>query len=245
MTQDPYGPSTGDVATEPPAQRVSLLAVFSLICSLICCIPGLGMLGTGLGIGGLFSVSRAQGRLTGGGMAIAGIVLGLLSSMAWIGGFIGVAWVSQQNNHNIQEPVLAAAAGAEQGDWTKLRALLTPQAQAQFTDERATAFGAEYHAKLGTYQGADPAPDMNRLIQQMQGGAGQGRRVTTGPGGVEVPLWVPLKFDKGTAYLIVIPDAPDLLREALLNNRSIQGRLKNIALETPAGDKIWLVPTSP
>jgi hypothetical protein len=242
MTQDPYGASTGDPAIEPPAHRVSLLAIFSLVCSLICCIPGLGLLGTGLGIGGLFSVKRAQGRLTGGGMAIAGIVLGLLTSMAWMGGIIGGAWVSQQMTHNVQEPVLAAAAGAERGDWTKLRALLTPQAQAEFTDQRAAAFASEYHAKLGAYQGADPAPDVVRLVQRMQSGP---RRVTTGPGGYEVALPVPLKFDNGTAFLIVIPDSPDLLREAMINNRSIQGRLKNIGLETPAGDKIWLIPMTP
>jgi D-xylose transport system permease protein len=51
-----------------------VLAILSLVCSLICLIPGLGLLGAILGIAALFSISRSQGAVRGNGMAVTGII---------------------------------------------------------------------------------------------------------------------------------------------------------------------------
>lgn len=60
--------------------RTSILAIASLVCSLVCCVPGLPALGALLGLGGLLAVSRNP-MLRGTGLAIAGIVLGVLFTL--------------------------------------------------------------------------------------------------------------------------------------------------------------------
>ena len=67
-------------------ERTSALAVLSLILSLACCIPGLGLLGAGLGVGALIGISGSRGRVGGKGLAVAGIIVGILVSVAWVGG---------------------------------------------------------------------------------------------------------------------------------------------------------------
>lgn len=86
MTQNPYEQREeswgADVADEYVGeQRLSLMALFSLIFSLICFVPGAGLVGALLGIGGLVSIGKSRGRLTGKGLAITGLVLGLILSV--------------------------------------------------------------------------------------------------------------------------------------------------------------------
>src|SRR5690349_14731093 len=76
-----------ELALEP--QRTSILAILALICALICIIPGMGLLAAILGISAAIGISGSRGRVGGMGLAIAGIVLGLLFSMIWVGIVLG------------------------------------------------------------------------------------------------------------------------------------------------------------
>jgi hypothetical protein len=58
MSDNPYAQSPGQTSglsasdldlVEP--DRTSLMAIFSLVCSLLCCIPGVGLLGALFGVG--------------------------------------------------------------------------------------------------------------------------------------------------------------------------------------------------
>jgi hypothetical protein len=63
--------------------RLSKLAVASLLCAFLICLPILNAgLALGLGIGALASIAGSQGQLKGRGIAIAGIVLGCFSVVA-------------------------------------------------------------------------------------------------------------------------------------------------------------------
>src|SRR5690554_4311904 len=96
MSENPYAayPSHqddfGDPAHDGP-QRLSIPAVLALISSLVCCIPGLGVLGVLLGLVGILSISRSNGRLTGMPAAIAGMALGVLVTVAWVALAVGAA----------------------------------------------------------------------------------------------------------------------------------------------------------
>ncbi len=72
-----------EIALEP--RRTSVMAILSLVCGLVCVVPGIGVLATIFGITSLVGINRSRGRVGGTGLAITGIVLGLLFSMIWIG----------------------------------------------------------------------------------------------------------------------------------------------------------------
>ena len=57
--------------------RTSRLAIASLVCSLICCVPVTTIPGILLGIGAIFSINNNPARFRGKGLAMAGILLGV------------------------------------------------------------------------------------------------------------------------------------------------------------------------
>lgn len=72
-------PSEFDAEQFHPAEErtTSGLAIASLVCSLICCIPGLPLIGALLGLGGVVTIPKNP-RVKGTSMAVAGLVLGLI-----------------------------------------------------------------------------------------------------------------------------------------------------------------------
>ncbi len=94
--QNPYGGGAGGASFNAPGSggfeqpKTDGVSIASLVLSLICCAP------VGL-ILGFVGISRTKGgRRKGRGLAITGIVLGLLGLLAWVGIAIaaaaGVAW---------------------------------------------------------------------------------------------------------------------------------------------------------
>ncbi len=84
MTQAP--PQYGMMQTAPPpppARRTSGLAIASLICSLIFCCPGLALIGILLGLIALGPTGRPG--VSGRGLAIGGILIGLLVTLGQAG----------------------------------------------------------------------------------------------------------------------------------------------------------------
>jgi hypothetical protein len=68
----PPGAAAPPLFVTTPAQT-SGLAIASLVCGILGCIPLAALAGLGLGIGALSSINKSQGRLKGRGLAIAGI----------------------------------------------------------------------------------------------------------------------------------------------------------------------------
>ncbi|GJM19677.1 MAG: hypothetical protein DHS20C14_18900 [Phycisphaeraceae bacterium] len=73
------------IHSEP--DRTSITAIFSLICSFICCLPLVPLLGAGLGVLALIGIGRSDGRVGGKGLAVCGIVLGIIVTLLQVGGF--------------------------------------------------------------------------------------------------------------------------------------------------------------
>jgi hypothetical protein len=90
-----------------PQRKTSGAAVASLICGILGCVPFItGLLAVILGIVGLKATKDP--RYTGRGMAIAGLVLGLLSLLLW-GIFGGTAGIGGWMAYNYTKPAREAA----------------------------------------------------------------------------------------------------------------------------------------
>ena len=147
MSQNPYADPGADVF--PEAERTSVMAILSLICSLICCIPGLGLLGVVLGVFSLIGIGGSRGRVGGKGLAISGIVLGLLVSVIWIGLVIGGngAFKAYQG---LVGPIMT---NIEARDYDAARGSFDATLST-IDDASLDAFRAAYQAELGSYQRA-------------------------------------------------------------------------------------------
>jgi hypothetical protein len=88
----PTGPPPGYTAYGSPGAfgppKTSGKAIASLVCGivgLLCFGIILGPVALGLGLSAKKDIGASNGSVTGGGMATAGIVLGVLSIVAWVG----------------------------------------------------------------------------------------------------------------------------------------------------------------
>ncbi|MCH2161990.1 MAG: DUF4190 domain-containing protein [Phycisphaerales bacterium] len=114
--ESPSSQGVSGTITEAP-QGTSGLAIASLVCSLILCCPVLTLVGVFLGIGGLFTTG--SGRKRGRGLAITGLVIGLISTILWIFPAVwlgGMAMKIYAGPGNVMTEVYAgndAAAGSE------------------------------------------------------------------------------------------------------------------------------------
>jgi len=145
MMHDPYG-GDGQVAVYAEPQRTSVMAILSLVSSLICCIPGLGLLGAMLGVAALVGIGGSGGRVGGRGLAIAGIIIGVLCTVVWVGIYYGAQQL-RGAYVGVTEPVLL---DIEAGNFDAVRAAF--ESGSQPTDEQLTAFRATYQAEFGAFQ---------------------------------------------------------------------------------------------
>ncbi len=222
MTQNPYaGEFDGDVYEAPP--RTSVLAVTSLVLSLICCIPGLGLLGSLFGVGAIIGIGNSRGRVGGRGVAVAGITIGLLVTIAWIGLAVavyrGIGTVSKLMYGNTN----AFMASVENGDFDKARAIVSgPVVSA--SDEQFEAFRDKYRAAYGSFVSvptkfwSEVLPAYIEIKPQMQPYSGRQNIVP-----------VPAEFDSGRVLLLLIVDP-----------QGNAGKAPQNALSIPLAD-IWVV----
>ncbi|MBC7771442.1 MAG: DUF4190 domain-containing protein [Pyrinomonadaceae bacterium] len=157
MSQNPFSP-TSHQSYQPQnlpqgPQRTSGLAIASLICSLIVCLPGLGVIGLILGVIAFMVIGGSNGRLKGRGLAMAGIILGLVVSVVWTVGIIVSFRMNVGQQTYVQEPTYAAFTQLDTGDVSGFRALLTPALAGAITDEEILAFRDAYKDKAGNFQG--------------------------------------------------------------------------------------------
>jgi hypothetical protein len=133
-------------------ERVSILAVMGLVFSLLCFIPGAGVIASILGVAGLIGISGSRGRLSGRGMAIAAIVLGLIFSMIWAGVGLGgmKAWGGFKST--VLQPAGAVMSDIEAKNYTAARTKFDPAVATTITDAQFDTFREAYQAEVGAFQ---------------------------------------------------------------------------------------------
>ncbi len=225
MTRNPYAdPSSFD--PEPQPTRVSGLAVTSLVFGLLCCIPVVGIFAMILGGSSLVAISRSEGRLTGRGLATAGLVLGLLGTI-WTG---LIAFGTLQFQSQVQS-LTGSYEYAEKHDYTAFRNLFTPAAQQQLTDAQIDEFAAKVQQAWGKHQGATKG--IGDIISGYGAVAPMFERAPQSAAGDVIP--VPIKFEKGRALAFV------RINPRQMNSRNMPA-MENMFIMDPDGNAIWLLP---
>ncbi len=219
MTRNPYA----HPMDEPPAfdvpSRVSGLAVTSLIFSLICCIPGAGLVGTILGGAGLIAIGRSEGRLTGRAVAFLGVVFGVLCTVLWLAVGIGLRQGVVIAEREIFDPAVAMVQAMEKQDWAAARKLLAPAV----TEDQIKAFAGQLTSELGGVQGLPQQMDLNKMFGQ------NGGQTIQFPGN-STPLPLPLEFKNGAAMVFLVTDSPTTVGEVFLHGGTLQGKVIDIVV---------------
>ena len=211
----------------PPA-RTSGLAVASLVCGLLCCIPGSGLIGTVLGAVGLVRIGQSEGRLAGRGMALVGIVLGLLGTLFYIGGTLGVMGVL--NGLNVYGDV---ARGLDKGDHSAVRAMLSPSTAGSLTDEQIGAFAQRVRDEWGAFTGLPKGlPEWITAYGRIGEVANQARK--SGP----ARLAMPLNYERGTAAGVFVLDRDS-------TGPGGTATASNLAVSARDGSLMWLLDRIP
>lgn len=218
----------GEYAYDQP-QRTSVLAILSLVLSLICFLPLLGVLGILFGVFALVGIGSSGGRVKGTGLAIAGIVIGLIVSVLWTGAGFAI-------NSGLQQfPKFAAVmTEVENGSLDTARSYMTPSSRALATDEAFEAFRAAYQAELGSFQSAPSgAIELFEAYAEI-GPAMQTINQGTPYQGQLIPI--PGRFDNGNGLVILVFDA------AAQQTGPTQGPLnRNLGVMTTSGTTFWLI----
>lgn len=223
---DPFEPGHPDYV-QP--QRTSALAVTSFVLSLICCLPGISLVGALLGGFAIIRISQSRGALSGRGLAIAGLIVGMLITMLWIGLAIGFAKSLQQ--FDVFGETLRAV---DQRDYNRVRQMLTTASAASATDQRIEEFRAAVESEWGSYQrlprGAGEWVNSYIQILETLSRYQQQSRSTRGDG-----LPIPVFFDNGLTFVLFTVDSRT-------TGPGGAAQSSNIAIFDQQGSPIWLVP---
>lgn len=210
MSQSPY---SADVAEQAYIDdfgdpiRTSLAAVFSLVFSLICCIPGFGVIGIILGVVALVLISGAGGKLGGKGLAIAGIIVGIAVSAIWAAISFGGLEAYTYYKNSMAPQVESFITTAKSGDYDASRGVLSSGAGGDLSDERIAEFFAAAETQYGRIDNIQPGlgdliESFGRVRSQSTGGSFDPNDPTAVP--------FPLYFDSGPAPLWITFDEDTL-----------------------------------
>lgn len=238
MSSNPYaqpvGPSNfGQDFLEPTPQRLSVLAVMSLVFGCICFVPGAGAIAVILGGAAAFFISSSNGRLRGMGLAIAGIVLGLLFTLLWIFMVIGVNSGMKQFTGSMIKPADSFMLAIDKGDFTTARTFLVPDAEKAVTDDMLRTFKDAYQADVGSYKGI-PNQSMMKFISAY-GSVGPAMNAIQGRQG-----WMPIPAEFSNGFAVVFMGIDETAQPAQTPG-GIQLPMKNIGVGTNGGKVYWLV----
>jgi len=232
MSQNPYAQPTGyDVP--PEAARTSVMAILSLICSLICIVPGLALLGVILAIAALSSIASARGRLGGKGLAISGLVIGVIVLALQVAAYVGWKKFNSMVGKQFIAPVSAVMTSIDQKDYTKARTLMNSSAANAVTDAEFDAFRDAYQGKLGTYQ------NMPSTLMEMIGAYPKVGPLMQGKSGGQPGLIpMPATFAKGMGVVWIVMDQH-------ASGKPTSGpwtpTLLNIGVQDGPNSEVWLI----
>jgi hypothetical protein len=163
------------------------LAIGSLVCSLVCCIPFLGLLGALLGVFAVMAINANPVKYRGKGMAISGIIIGLIVFVLWIpGAMFGWKLVSYgvEINKFVTVGIPSHVMEGSQGNHAKF---LEGFVDKSLTEAEAGTFFAELESRYGTLQSV--------IIDHTQQQQPQ-------PGQAEFEMDYILSFDDGSTQVL-------------------------------------------
>lgn len=221
-----FGNTAPDPRFDRPT-RLSALAISSLVTGVVsligCCVPALGVLPVVLGVIAIIVVQRSRGALSGRGLAVGGLVLGLLSLLVSTGIWIGISMGAGSIG-----PVYSQAFS---DDPAVVRSVLTSSASSELTDERIAEFQSRLESDVGGtvtipkglgplwngYASADP--------QDMEQASGAG----------EPNVWpLPAATDQGIVMVLIQMSDSETLGSGLPG-------VQNAGYVAPDGSIVWLL----
>ncbi|MCB9838565.1 MAG: DUF4190 domain-containing protein [Phycisphaeraceae bacterium] len=214
MSGNPYIDEAGYLGDGPVrGSRTSALAVASLAVSLVCCVPYLGILSIVLGASSLLLIARANGRLTGRGAAIAGLIVGIMTTVIW--GAIGAGIMQGWNFYTKQMIPVGEAAmqSVNTDDVAAMRATLNPVADGDLTDGQILVFMAACREEMGSVSGAsrDFRTIGDSFVETIKRSNGNNRGGGHGQFDEEVaPIPIGIETARGRFFIWVIFDATTL-----------------------------------
>ncbi|HYD01504.1 MAG TPA: DUF4190 domain-containing protein [Phycisphaerales bacterium] len=230
MSQNPY--AAYDPSQPAPEARTSAMAIVSLVCSLLCCIPFItGGLAVLLGTVAILRIGGSGGRRKGTGLAIAGLIIGLIVTIVWIIAFaLGAAAVQEFNRTTA--PFVESM---NMADATKLRSALDPNLSSQVTDKDWADFKSQIEAELGTIEPFSGALafiggyfEAGELLEKHRGS----RNKETVP--------IPVKGTLGYGMMLIeLP--PGRRNSGNSAQEAILGNAVNIGVILPSGKTVYLV----
>lgn len=244
MTQSPYAQfnesQMGDFL-DPASRRTSVLAILALIAGLLCFLPVTGALAVIFGGASIIFITRSNGRLGGTGLAITGIVLGLLSSVVWVAVFVGLNQVGKSVNQAMIVPINDAFTAMAKGDHLAARTVFTPKADSAVTDADLDAFNKKVTDEWGAFVGTPS--NLLELVPAYMHASKAMRSFQNGGTPPQDTIPVPATFAKGTVITLIEIDPSDR------SNRTGTGvnvklPIVNIGVIDTSGKTIWLVTPS-
>ncbi|MCC6660022.1 MAG: DUF4190 domain-containing protein [Phycisphaerales bacterium] len=226
MTQN----SQAQIAEQPPAARVSTLAVASVIAALLC-VPPMGLVGAALGVAALPGIGRSKGTVGGRSLALAGIVAGFLTTLLWGSLLIGAN--KALGELDVYGRALRSIQQADYGSATPVLEV----APAAFSEEQMGAFGREVTAEWGTLEGFPRGLlAFARAYTRMGEDREQARRLAKARGLASVTA-IPARFDRGDTVVVL----------AFGQTPATSGfpRLSNLGVRARDGSMIWLSDAAP
>lgn len=235
MAQNPYAT---DELGDPVGQRTSLMAIFALVLSLICCIPPLSTIGALLGVVSLVVIGNSMGRLSGRAPAIVAIMAGLIVTVVqgaiFAGLLQGYTFYQKQMVPEARSAVMAAAAG----DHPLAMDSFTQSAAAEISPERMRFFIDTIEASEGRILGVDTTFDA--LIEAF-GRVYSGARGSQKPGGGQTrdvaPIPIVIQCDSGPVIAFAMFDQDSLGQPPI--------KLVDILVQLPGVTAVALHPDGP
>jgi hypothetical protein len=178
-------------------QRTSVMAILSLVFALICFIPGFAVLGALFGVASLVAISRSGDRLTGRGLAVAGLILSFIVLAVHIGIVLGAGKLWTVFKKEMVEPASQTMVNIDQGDLAAARKVLAPEASKRISDDDFKAFRDQYQAELGSF--ADTPKTFWGIVE---GYSVLGQQMQQVSGRNDALPALPANFDKGKALLV-------------------------------------------
>jgi len=153
QTPPPPGFSPGPMPPQGP--KSNGLAITSLIMGILSCIPGVGLLAI---LFGALGMGKAKDPRVGGkGLAMVGIVLGLLGTLGWAyGGYKG--YQGWQFLKGVAEPAAGFFGGMSEGDLAKAKSYTTAN-----VSEAEIKSAQETMKSMGKYKNIQADPQKTSL----------------------------------------------------------------------------------
>lgn len=209
MSQNPYNSAGGfgdesDRYDSPP--RTSLLAIFSVLCAIPCCIPGAGVVAATLGAVSLGFIRNARGRLTGRTAAIIGIFLGVLVTVIQVAVGIGVSQAWTYYAKTMAPVAETFFVSASQGDFAKARSTLASDAASTLSDDDIASFIRAVELQVGEVRSisTDFGFMMKSFERVYSGGSSPPQTNTQNMNVAPVPF--ALETSTGSAIIVAVYD---------------------------------------